>query len=825
LHALLHRYAHQYYVLDTPSVPDAEYDRLFRELQALEAAHPEWVTQDSPTQRVGGKILKELTPVRHAIPMLSIKTETDTTVTGAKKFDARVRSLLGLEENDPPIDYLAELKFDGLAINLRYEFGAFVQASTRGDGETGEDVTQNIRTIGQIPLRLRDVQAPVLEIRGEVYVRRDDLQKLNEKQREAGEKVFVNPRNTAAGAIRQLDPAAVAQRPLSFFAYGLGDVKGWDLPETQGALLDAFRAMGVPVCDDRAVVSGAEGLLGFHQAMGAKRDALPFDIDGVVYKVNSLALQQQLQQQQQQLRPNAREPYWAVAQKYPPQEEITTVIAIDVQVGRTGKLTPVARLKPVFVGGTTVSNVTLHNEDEVRRKDVRVGDTVIVRRAGDVIPEVVGVVLDKRPTDATAAEEFDMYKRLAGACPTCGSSISREPGQVEWRCTGGLYCSDQRKQAIGHFAKRTAMDIDGLGTEIIDALVDQGKVKSPADLYMLAPSDLLGMRLAGGSTLQMLSVDKLLLAISKSKTPTLNRLIFGVGIQHVGESTAKSLAVFFGSLENLRKTSRWTVCLIQDIGIEGATAIHDFFAEPHNCAVLDAFVKAGVLPSTATPAAVVSVTFEKLLFTVKMVDVATSPKGQGALLGVGDVPMKGIASKLGSPTALLKSSESLSSVEELARTKLSELMSSQDWQDTIAELQSLGVSWDKFPMTKNNKPISEKLKRILLSKSDFSDDQINQMSDAEGWAWLYEHQSPVKRKIKGPEVCFTGFGVTERQELETRASAGGLHVVTSVTKGLMFLVAGVNAGPAKLEKARAGGIAVVERAGFEHFLETGEILN
>ena len=825
LRALLHRYAHQYYVLDMPSVPDAEYDRLFQELQALEAAHPEWVTQDSPTQRVGGKILKELTPVRHAIPMLSIKTETDTTVTGAKKFDARVRSLLGLEENDPPIDYLAELKFDGLAINLRYEFGAFVQASTRGDGETGEDVTQNIRTIGQIPLRLRDVQAPVLEIRGEVYVRRDDLQKLNEKQREAGEKVFVNPRNTAAGAIRQLDPAAVAQRPLSFFAYGLGDVKGWDLPETQGALLDAFRAMGVPVCDDRAVVSGAEGLLGFHQAMGEKRDALPFDIDGVVYKVNSLALQQQLQQQQQQLRPNAREPYWAVAQKYPPQEEITTVIAIDVQVGRTGKLTPVARLKPVFVGGTTVSNVTLHNEDEVRRKDVRVGDTVIVRRAGDVIPEVVGVVLDKRPTDATAAEEFDMYKRLAGACPTCGSSISREPGQVEWRCTGGLYCSDQRKQAIGHFAKRTAMDIDGLGTEIIDALVDQGKVKSPADLYMLAPSDLLGMRLAGGSTLQMLSVDKLLLAISKSKTPPLNRLIFGLGIQHVGEGTAKSLAVFFGSLENLRKTSRWTVCLIQDIGIEGATAIHDFFAEPHNCAVLDAFVKAGVLPSTATPAAVVSVTFEKLLFTVKMVDVATSPKGQGALLGVGDVPMKGIASKLGSPTALLKSSESLSSVEELARTKLSELMSSQDWQDTIAELQSLGVSWDKFPMTKNNKPISEKLKRILLSKSDFSDDQINQMSDAEGWAWLYEHQSPVKRKIKGPEVCFTGFGVTERQELETRASAGGLHVVTSVTKGLMLLVAGVNAGPAKLEKARAGGIAVVERAGFEHFLETGEILN
>ena len=817
LRELLHTYAHQYYVLDAPQVPDAEYDRLFQELQAIEALHPEWATPDSPTQRVGGKPLDGLTPVRHAIPMLSIETETDTTAIGAQKFDARVRRLLKLVDGDPLVEYCTELKFDGLAINLRYEFGALVQASTRGDGETGEDVTQNVRTIGQIPLRLREVHAPVLEIRGEVYMRRDDFQKLNEKQRVAGGKVFINPRNAAAGAIRQLDPAAVAQRPLSFFAYGLGDVKGWATPSTQSALLDAFKEMGVPVCDDRAVVSGDEGLLSFHQATGEKRDALPFDIDGVVYKVNSLALQQMLP-------PKSREPHWAVAHKYPPQEELTKVLAIDVQVGRTGKLTPVARLKPVFVGGTTVSNVTLHNEDEVRRKDVRVGDTVIVRRAGDVIPEVVGVVLAKRPTDAMAAEEFDMHKRLAGVCPTCGSSISREPGQVEWRCTGGLYCSDQRKQAIAHFAKRTAMDIEGLGTEIIDALVDQDKVKSPADLYILAPSDLLGLRLAGGNTLQTLSVEKLLLAISKSKTPQLNRLIFGLGIHHVGESTAKSLAAFFGSLDNLRKTSRWTVCLIQDIGIEVATAIHDFIAEPHNCAVLDSFVKAGVLPGSTPPSAAASVTFEKLLDTVKMVDVATSPKGQGVLHGVGDVPMKGIASKLGSPTALLNLNASLSNAEEIARMKLAEILSSEDWQEVIVELQSLGVFWVKSPMTESTKAMSQKLKRILLSKGDFSGDQINKMSDAEGWAWLYEHQSPVKRKIKGPEVCFTGFGVTERQELETRASAGGLHVVTSVTKGLMLLVAGANAGPAKLEKARAGGIAVVERPGFEHFLETGEIL-
>ena len=462
-------HARQYYVLDAPHIPDAEYDRLFQALQALEAAHPALVTHDSPTQRVIGRVLDGFAPVRHVVPMLSIRTETDTESTGAEAFDARVRRELQLTESDPPVEYGAELKFDGLAINLRYEQGVLVQAATRGDGEVGEDVTQNIRTVrgragqgGRIPLRLTGCTAPVIEVRGEVYMRRDDFDALNERQRAliaAGaknEKTFVNPRNAAAGAVRQLDPAIAARRPLSFFAYGLGEVQGWPVPDTHAGLLDALAALGLPVCADRAVVQGAAGLTAFHQQMGARRDALPFDIDGVVYKVNALALQQRLGFV-------SREPRWAVAHKYPAQEQLTTLLGIDIQVGRTGKLTPVAKLAPVFVGGTTVSNATLHNEDEARRKDVRIGDTVIVRRAGDVIPEVVGVIPERRPADA--GEPFDLYQRLGGHCPVCGSAITREEGEVDWRCSGGLFCPAQRKQAILHFASRRAMDVEGPGRQ------------------------------------------------------------------------------------------------------------------------------------------------------------------------------------------------------------------------------------------------------------------------------------------------------------------------------------------------------------------------
>lgn len=844
LHQQLHAHDHSYYVLDEPSIPDAEYDKLFKELQALEANHPELLTPDSPTQRVGGTAVAGLAPVRHALPMLSIHTETDVSAVGAEKFEQQVRAYLASEQkkfergdrvpllplskaaqevvNGAPIEYVAELKFDGLAMNLRYEDGSLVQATTRGDGEVGEDVTHSIRTIRQIPLFLPAGVPQVLEVRGEVYMARADFDRLNAAQRERGQKTFVNPRNAAAGAVRQLDPTIAAQRPLSFFAYGVGEVTpfeaGGSTFDTHFELLKALGKWGIPVAVQTRRATGALELITFHQAIGKQRDSLPYDIDGVVYKVNSLALQRELGFK-------TREPRWAVAHKYPAQEQLTKVLAIDVQVGRTGKLTPVAKLESVFVGNVTVTNATLHNEDEARRKDVRVGDTVIVRRAGDVIPEVVGVVFEKRPPDVAQADQFDLYKQLGGKCPTCQSAIARELGQIEWRCTGGLYCPDQRKQAITHFAQRTAMDIDGLGTEVADALVDQGKVRSPADLYSLSTNDLMGMRLAGGSTLQALSVDKLLLAISRSKAPPLNKFIFGLGIQHVGESTAKALASFFGSLANLRMTSRWTTCLIEDIGIEVAAAIHDFFGEQHNRDVLDELVLAGVIPTSSKPKAVDVVTFEKLLLTVKRIDLVTSEKKQGALFKVGDISIKGIASKLRTPSELQNTTISLSASEETARTKLVDLLSSSEWQHTPEELESLGVSWGGSIISTGIKPMSEKLRRILLSKSDFSELQIHQMSDADGWAWLYTQQSPHKRQVKGPEVCFTGFGVSERQELESRATAGGLHVVTSVTKGLMLLVASANAGPAKLEKARAGGIAVVDRDGFEHFLETGEILH
>lgn len=817
LRARLHHHAHRYYTLDDPEIPDAEYDRLFQELQALEAMHPGLATEDSPTRRVGGQVQDGLLSVRHVVPMLSIQTETDTTAAGAEAFDARVRRELELAADAPALAYAAELKFDGLAINLRYEHGVLVQAATRGDGETGEDVTLNIRTIGQIPLKLQGEAPAVLEVRGEVYMRRDDFERLNERQREKGEKTFINPRNTAAGAVRQLDPSVTAQRPLSFFAYGLGEVHGWDLPDTHSAMLDALSAFGLPVCAERCVAQGAAGLVAFHDRVEALRDALPFDIDGVVYKVDDLALQRRLGFK-------TREPRWAVAHKYPAQEQLTTVLDIDVQVGRTGKLTPVARLDPVFVGGTTVSNATLHNENEARRKDVRVGDTVIVRRAGDVIPEVVAVVLANRSQDVASSEPFDMYKLLSGKCPACESSIAREAGQVDWRCTGGLYCPEQRKQAVTHFSQRSAMDIDGLGTEIVDALVDQQKVNSPADLYELTLESLVGLRLSGGSSLQNLSAEKLLGAIAKSRKPALNRFIFGLGIQHVGESTAKALASFFGNFENFRRTSRWTVCLIPDVGIEVATSIHEFLAEPHNCSVLDKLKECGVEPSSSRPNASEIVTFERLLLLIKAVDMATSAKKQGALFGIGDVPIKGIAAKFRNPKELMSTSSSvLTAAEEVARSKLSGLLSSDDWQSTVSELVKLNVVWDASALTRKAKPIGDKVKRILLAHSDLSEEEINQMTDAEGWTWVYAHRAPTKRKVKGPEVCFTGFGAPERENLESRASTEGLHVVTSVTKGLMLLVAGPNAGPAKLEKARAGGISVIDRSAFEHFIETGEI--
>ena len=570
------RHDYAYYVLDAPIIPDAEYDRLFRELQALEAAHPELVTPDSPTQRVGGGRRTDLPAVRHAVPMLSIHTETDSGPGGAIAFDARVRRKLGLSDDDPPVEYAAELKFDGIAISLRYEDGLLTRAATRGDGETGEDVTPNVRTIRSVPLRLRGAQPPpLLEVRGEVFMRRDAFEQLNERQRAAGEKVFVNPRNAAAGFVRQLDPAVTASRPLSFFAYGIGETAGWTAPPTHSALLEAIAAFGVPVEGHRDVVRGAQGLIAYHDRIAAERDRLPFDIDGVVYKVNSLALQRQLGFV-------TREPAWAVAHKFPAQEELTTVLGIEVQVGRTGKLTPVARLAPVFVGGVTVSNATLHNEDFVHSLDLRVGDTVIVRRAGDVIPQIVAVVAERRPP---GTRPFAMPKR----CPVCGSKVVRDEAEKDHRCSGGLFCPAQRKQALLHFASRRALDIEGLGEKLVDQLVDGGLVRSPADLFRLDAGTLAGLpRMAEKSAANVVA------AIDRARRTTLARFVYALGIRHVGESTARDLANHFGSLQALMDADEEALLAVPDVGPVVARSIAAFFAEPHNREVVTQLLQAGV---------------------------------------------------------------------------------------------------------------------------------------------------------------------------------------------------------------------------------------
>lgn len=650
LHRVLHQHAHRYYVLDDPSVPDAEYDKLFKELQALEAAHPELLTPDSPTQRVGGKPLDQFASVRHKVPMLSIRTETDTEATGAQNFDTRVRKELGLAESDPPVEYVAELKFDGLAMSLRYENGILVQAATRGDGEVGEDVTLNILTIKQIPSSLPADAPTVMEVRGEVYMRRDDFEAMNEKQREKGEKTFVNPRNAAAGAVRQLDSKIAAQRPLSFFAYGVGDMvqdaskTDLDRPlfSTQIELLDVLKSWKFPVATQTRLARGASELIAFHQDMGRERDSLPYDIDGVVYKVNSLALQRQMGFV-------TREPRWAVAHKYPAQEQLTTVLGIDVQVGRTGKLTPVARLKPVFVGGTTVSNATLHNLFELRRKQVRIGDQVMVRRAGDVIPEVVGVVppapfavarlegdqvllaaetaiVEGESRKLPARQPYVRNFRMPRQCPICGSTVIREKGEVNHRCSGGLFCSAQRKQAILHFAQRRAVEIEGLGEKLVDQLVERNVVHTLADLYRLGlraraeieqiSIDDLYEKLSANER-ETIAIDELkilermaqqsamniALAIEKSKKTTLPRFLFGLGIRHVGEATAKELVRHFGKLDAIMDATEEQLLDVSDVGPIVAKSIWTFFQQEHNCEVVRQLRACGVKWDEGEPAA------------------------------------------------------------------------------------------------------------------------------------------------------------------------------------------------------------------------------
>ncbi|MBN3812094.1 NAD-dependent DNA ligase LigA [Paraburkholderia sp. Ac-20347] len=566
LRAELERANHAYYVLDQPELPDAEYDTLFRELQAIETEHPDLITPDSPTQRVGGEASEGFEPVVHDVPMLSLNNGFADEDIAA--FDKRVHDTLGKPEGEL-VEYACELKFDGLAISLRYVDGVFVQASTRGDGATGENVTENVRTIRSLPLRLKGKRVPkVLDVRGEVLMFRRDFARMNDRQREAGQKEFANPRNAAAGSLRQLDSKITAQRPLSFFAYGIGVLEGEPMPATHSELLDWYAEMGLPVNGERAVVKGAQGLLDFFRAVGEKRESLPYDIDGVVYKVNR-------RDEQDALGFVSRAPRFALAHKFPAQEALTKLLAIDVQVGRTGAITPVARLEPVFVGGATVTNATLHNEDEVRRKDIRIGDTVIVRRAGDVIPEVVSALLDRRPPDAA---EFVMPTE----CPVCGSRIERLPDEAIARCSGGLFCPAQRKQALWHFAQRRALDIDGLGEKIIDQLVEQNLVRTPADLFNLGFATLAELdRMAEKSAQNLLD------SLEKAKSTTLARFIYALGIRQVGESTAKDLAKYFGSLDPIMDASIEQLLDVKDVGPIVAESIHQFFAEEHNRTVIE----------------------------------------------------------------------------------------------------------------------------------------------------------------------------------------------------------------------------------------------
>ncbi|WP_353148100.1 NAD-dependent DNA ligase LigA [Pollutimonas bauzanensis] len=591
LRSEIERHNHQYYVKDAPIVSDAEYDRLMQELMALEASHPDLITPESPTQRVGGAPSGAFKSVRHAVPMRSLGNAFDPEDVVA--FDKRVADTLrgaGLA-TDSQVEYVAELKFDGLAVSLRYEQGRLVQAATRGDGQTGEDITSNIRTLRSVPLRLRGDAPEVLEVRGEVLMNRSDFDALNQAQQRRREKIFVNPRNAAAGSLRQLDPNITKQRPLRFFAYGWGEIRirhdgqtdffqqESGLPSmprpTHAQMLDWFEEFGLPVNGARQVVKGADGLLAFYAETGSERAQLPFDIDGVVYKVNSLAAQDVLGYV-------ARAPRFAVAHKFPAQEETTTLLGIEVQVGRTGAITPVARLKPVFVGGVTVTNATLHNEDEIRRKDVRVGDTVIVRRAGDVIPEVVGPVLELRP------EGTSLYITPAN-CPVCGSAVERLEDEAISRCSGGLFCAAQRKQSIIHAAGRKALDIEGLGEKLVDQLVESGRIKSLADLFTLNVLELIGYERMGRK-----SAENLVAALDQARTPELGRLLYALGIRHVGETTARDLARHFGTVDAVVQADEESLLAVNEVGPVVAGSIVRFFAEAHNREVIAALARAGV---------------------------------------------------------------------------------------------------------------------------------------------------------------------------------------------------------------------------------------
>ena len=758
----LNRHIYNYHVLDAPTIPDAEYDKLFRELQDLEAAHPEAVSNDTPTSRVGGAPIPEFKQVTHAVPMLSLNNGFQDE--DVDNFDRRVREGLDLSAAAGAVEYAAELKFDGLAMSLRYENGVFVQAATRGDGYTGEDVTANIRTVRVIPLRLHGDDIPaVLEVRGEVLMFKADFEKLNERQREAGQKEFANPRNAAAGSLRQLDARITAQRKLRFFAYGIGLLEGAEMPASHSQVLDWFDRLGLPVSKERAVVKGSAGLLDYYRGIGEKRPTLPYEIDGVVYKVDRL-------EDQRALGFVSRAPRFALAHKFPAEEALTVVSAIDVQVGRTGAITPVARLVPVSVGGVTVTNATLHNEDEVRRKDVRIGDTVIVRRAGDVIPEVLSVVLERRPTPEP------MVYTLPTNCPVCGSHVVREEGEAVARCSGGLTCAAQRKEAIRHFAGRRMMDIEGLGDRYIDSLVECNLIHGVADLYTLTLDDLLQMKRAAderdGTTPETVKqgkvatkwADNLLAAIAASKHPPLERLLFALGIRHVGESTAKTLADWLGSLALVRRAPAALLRVLPDIGGTVAESIADFFAEEKNQIALNALLATGVAPTGehAPKAALRERLDEVGVLAALGIPKLTEPRARQLLEGrtLEDLAFLKVFGVFGLPEALVASLESWMAVEAN--------------REALMNLSAL--------------------RRELLDS-------------------LPEEAEAPQGVLVGKTFVLTGTLPTmSRDAAGALIEAAGGKVSGSVSKKTSYVVAGAEAG-SKLEKAEALGVTVLDEAG------------